>query len=281
MRSRSCTPVAVALGPRGHDVAVAVLADAAAEAVLGVVGHREQRHVGAVARAEDPRAGRRPPSRACAGSRPRPGSPSCRSTPQTPWLRALEVAPVAGGPAEVDRQPGVAAVHEVLRVAVPDVAVGVGGPAVRVDHRRHRPLRRRVARAHAGSRGSRARRTTRTRCPRARRTARGGPPAEPARGSARGSAPGVTERSSGGSGVVLVPGHDRRPPRSSAGWSRCRPPRPSRPLRRRRPRPRGRSGCAGRAPPPAASPSGCHSCSEWSAPALVSRRSPDPSRPTA
>src|SRR5215210_7544216 len=43
--------LAVALCPRAGDVAVAVLGRGAAEAVLGVVGHREQRNVRAVARA--------------------------------------------------------------------------------------------------------------------------------------------------------------------------------------------------------------------------------------
>src|SRR5690242_21429353 len=47
-------------------------------------------------------------------------------------VAALELAPVAGRAAEVRRQPGVALVDEVLRVAVPAVAGGIRRSAVRV-----------------------------------------------------------------------------------------------------------------------------------------------------
>ena len=140
--------LAVALRPGRHDVAVAVLADRAAEAVLGIVGDREQRHVGAVARAEDARAGRRRPSRACAGSRRRPGSPSCRRRPRrrgwrarsrgrSPWSR--------GSSARARRSPCRRSTARGRPTRRRSTTVG---PAVRVDHRRHRASARRVARAH-------------------------------------------------------------------------------------------------------------------------------------
>ena len=80
--------LAVALRPGGQDVAVAVLRHRAAEAVLRVVGDRQQRHVGAVARAEDRRAARRRPSRACAGGRRRRGSPTRPRRPRRRGWRA-------------------------------------------------------------------------------------------------------------------------------------------------------------------------------------------------
>ena len=57
-------------------------------------------------------------------------------------IQALEVAPVARRAAEVDREPRVPLVDEVLRMAVPLVAVVARGAAVRVDDRGHRGLRR-------------------------------------------------------------------------------------------------------------------------------------------
>ena len=52
-------------------------------------------------------------------------------------VEALEGSTVRRRAAEVDRQPGVALVDEVLRVAVPLVAVVRRGPAMRIDDRRH------------------------------------------------------------------------------------------------------------------------------------------------
>ena len=139
--------LAVALRPRGLEVAVAVLADPAAEAMLGVVGHAGQRHVRPVARPEDRQPATVDPVEGAqeVGARQavlRVGGAL------SAVVEPLELPPVAGGAAEVERQPGVPLVDEVLRVAVPLVGVTHRGPAVGIDHRRHRSLGRRPSGPH-------------------------------------------------------------------------------------------------------------------------------------
>ena len=143
--------LAVALGPRRRDVAVAVLADGAAKAVLGVVGHREQGHVGAVARAEDPQPLAVHPVERAQEVR---GGEAVLRVADAPVVvvEPLELAPVSRRAAEVHGEPGVAPVHEVLSVTVPGVRVGVRRPAVRVHDRRHGPAHPGVARAHEEAR---------------------------------------------------------------------------------------------------------------------------------
>ena len=121
------------------------------------------------------------------------------STPQTPWFAALEVAAVAGRAAEVDREPRVALVHEVLRVAVPVVAVGVGRAAVRVDDRGHRAAPADASRGRIRNAGDleaveRLERHVLERGVRARSRIDRGAGAW----MARGAPPGATRRSSGG-----------------------------------------------------------------------------------
>src|SRR5215210_4244586 len=139
--------VAVALGPGGRDVAVTVLGHRAAEAVLGVVRHGRERHVGPVARAEDAE-----PLAVDPVERPqvvRRGQAVLRVVHAPDAVaQPPEVAAVPRGPAEVDREPGVALVHEVLRLAVPLVRVRVRRASVRVYDRGHRRFGGRAARAH-------------------------------------------------------------------------------------------------------------------------------------
>ena len=196
MRSRSCTPRRSPCAHELDDVAVAVLGHRAAEAVLRVVGHREQCHVGAVAGPEDreplavdevDRAQEIGGGQAVAGVLDAPDA----------VVRALELPPVAGGAAEVDRQPGVALVDEVLRVAVPFVAVVGGRTAVGVDDRRHGPLGRRAGGAQQEGRDLQPVEGRGSSHPRARRAGPGAPRAEPARATCA-SRRAPTIRSSGG-----------------------------------------------------------------------------------
>ena len=134
-------PGAIALRPRGGDVAIAVLRHRAAEAMLGVVGHRQQRHVRAVAGAEDAEPLAVDPVERAQVVRRGEAVLRVAHSPVAVVL-PFEVAAVAGRAAEVDGEPRVAHVHEVLRVAVPFVAVTVGRPAVRIHHGGNRIVRR-------------------------------------------------------------------------------------------------------------------------------------------
>ena len=109
----------------------------AAEAMLRIVRDREQRHVRAVARTEDAEpVAVDPVERAEVVG----GGEAVLRVAHAPVavVEPLEVAAVPGRAAEVDRQPRVALVDEVLRVPVPLVAVAARRAAVRVDDRRHR-----------------------------------------------------------------------------------------------------------------------------------------------
>ena len=147
------------------------------------------------------------------------------STPQTPWFEPLEVAAVAGRAAEVDREPGVALVDEVLRVPVPLVAVAARSGR-RAGRRSPAPaLGRGAARAGTGTPGSRGRRTSGTSPPPARTcgAARDGD-AAPARGATSASCR-RDEPQLGRRGVVLVGARAARRRPSSAARPRRRPRR--------------------------------------------------------
>ena len=140
MRWRACPSFArgparrpVALRPRRDDVAVAVLRHGAAEAVLRVVGHGQQRHVRPIAGAEDPEPVAVYPVE-CA--QVVGGGQAVLRVVHAPdsVVQPLELVPVSGRAAEVGHQPRVPLVDEVLRVTVPLVGVGHGGTAVRIDH---------------------------------------------------------------------------------------------------------------------------------------------------
>ena len=128
----------VPLGPGGSDVAVAVLGHPAGEAVLRVEGQRGQGQVGPVGGAEDGQAARVHPvetGQVVGGGQAIVG---VGHSPH-PAVGPLEVLPVGGAAPEVDREPGVPLLDEVLGMPVPLVAVEGGWAAVGIDHRRHPP----------------------------------------------------------------------------------------------------------------------------------------------
>ena len=206
-----------------------------------------ERHVGAVAGAEDGQAlAVDPVERAQVVG----GGQAVLRVVDAPHavVEALVVAPVAGRAAEVERQPRVALVDEVLGVAVPVVDVGVGRAAVRIDDRRHRAVGRGVLRAAQEGRDLQAveggeRDLLELGVGRAarRRAARG------REGAGRGRQAQLGRR-----GVVLVGADDRaagRPARAAPGPALGDDLGLAASPRRRRP---GRSGCAARGRRPGA-----------------------------
>ncbi len=127
----------VALGPRGEDVAVPVLRRRTGVAVVLVVDHRDEREVRAVARPEDADAGRVDPAER---RQVVVGGEAVLGVVDAPdaVVGSFEVTSVRRAAPEVDREPAVALVDEVLGDAVPLVTSARGRAAVRVDDRRHR-----------------------------------------------------------------------------------------------------------------------------------------------
>ena len=191
----------------------------------------------------------------------------------------LEVAAVAGRAAVVRREPGVALVHEVLRVPVPLVAVRGDGAAVRV-HDRGCGLLGRGARRPEEVRVDldaverpvgdllRARRAARCGRRAAQARARSPAPTPERRPGARAASPGPrTSRRSPRRRVQC--GSPQAPPGASSVTSPDEASTSTRSYRPWRPRVATRR-----------SPSGCQRCSKKSASSCVSRRAPEPSAPT-